>query len=72
LKYFTIAIAKSIAVPMPRLVMMLPSVTAVSSETTAPVNFSSKPGWQTAHLPFNIPAAPSTEGAAQIAATSFP
>lgn len=68
----TIANPKSIAVPIPRLVIMFPSTTTASSLVIAPVSFSSNPGWQVACLPSSNPAAPKTLGAAQIAATIFP
>ena len=43
-KYLTIARAKSIAVPIPRLVMILPSTITGVSTNFAPRSFSSNPG----------------------------
>ena len=62
---------KSILVPIPLEVIILPSTTtlSVTSARVAPFNSLSKPGKQVALFPFRIPALPSMLGAAHIAAT---
>ena len=60
------------AEPMDLPVTMLPSITAPVFSTVAPVSLSSNPGKQVAFLPFKRPFSPSTEGAAQMAATILP
>jgi hypothetical protein len=60
------------AVPAPLLVMIVPSMTTGCLTNMPPSNLSSNPGKHVAFFPFKIPALPSTDGAAQIAAQSFP
>ena len=64
--------AKSTAVPRPRLVVTLPSMTTLSRERSAPFNPSIQDGYAVAFLPSRNPSAANTVGAAQMAATFLP
>ena len=62
------------AVPIARLVMILPDTTTCSLETIAPSDSisASLEGLQQALTPIRIPSSARTEGAAHIAAIAFP